>query len=188
MQLDQLQIRTRGYIDRRDDLGDAVHIARVVGDDKNIATRVGTNEVVWRDQRPQNLGQLGGTFVLQHEHLRDDSVARNLGTAIDHATRCLGVDFRHDLDNAAFLDRRVAMHPQRRNQDLVGDVLAHRRRGNDVHGARYARIDDEGFAGVSADGFDHRRDIGVDETECDAFLGRGRRLDNHECSACGEGQ
>ena len=170
LQFQHLQFGAGRYIDRRDDLGDALHIFRVIGDDQHVVTRIGADEIVRRHQRPQHGGKLSRVFILQREYLCDDAVARYLRGAIDHGAGCLGVGLGNDLHHTAFLDCCVAAHAQRRQQNLVGDILGHGRLRHDVHVARHTRIDDEIFPGVAADGFHHGSHVGVDEIEGDGVL------------------
>ena len=76
-------------------------------------------------------------LVLQDEDLGDDAVAgasrgrvSPVGPALVLASAS-GTIFTKPL----VLDRRVALHAQRGEQDLVEHVLRHRLVGDDVHGA-----------------------------------------------------
>ena len=123
---------------------------------------------------------------MQREYLCDNPVACQLGAAINDRARGFCIAFRYDLDHAALLDGRIARDAQRGEQDLVGDILAHRGLRDDVHGAGDARVDDECLAGVSADGLHDRRNVRIHETHRDGILG-SRRLNKSNHKQCGDG-
>ena len=164
-----------GQVDRLDDALDAAHVLRVVGDDDRVVVGIGRDEIVRGDERAQHRHQLHRGLVLQDEDLRDDAVARDARRLLaDGARARLRLGLGNDLHEAAFLDRRVALHAQRREQDLVEHVLRHRLVGDDVHRAGHARIEDEVAPRVLADRLDHRLDVGVDEIDGDLLVAVGR--------------
>ena len=150
------------------------HVLRVVGDDDRVVVGIGGDEVVRGDERAQHRHELHRDLVLQHEDLRHDAVARHARGLLAHRARArLGLGLGHDLHEAAVLDRGVALHAQRRKEDLVEHVLRHRLVGDDVHRAGHARVEDEVAAGVLADRLDHRLDVGVDEIDRDLLVAVG---------------
>ena len=174
-QLNHLHISAGRHIDGRDDLGDALYVFRIVGDHQGIVARIGTDEIVWRHQWAQYRRQLRSVFILQHEDLGNDAVARDGRGAVDNGTRGLGIRLRNNFDHPAFLDCRIAVHPQHGKQGLIGNILGDGRLGNNAHIAGNARVDDEILAGVFADRLQHFADIDIDEVERDHVLCYGDR-------------
>jgi len=59
---------------RSNDLGDALQVVGVVGDDQRVIAGVDVDGVVGADQRPQHRQQVVGVLEVQLEDLRDDLV------------------------------------------------------------------------------------------------------------------
>ena len=93
----------------------------------------------------------------------------------------LGVGFRHDLDDAAILDRGIALQPQGGEEYVVHQGARDRPRRDDVDRALDARVEHEVLAAELAHGLHHALDIGVDEVERDGVgprrLGPARRAE-----------
>jgi hypothetical protein len=115
-----LHVGARGQVDRLDDPLDAPHVARVIGDHDRVVVRIRGDEVVRGHQRAQHRHELHGRFVLQHEDLRDDAIAGHArGIRAGGPRARLRFGFGNDLHEPVALDRRVALHAQRREEDLV---------------------------------------------------------------------
>ena len=163
-----LDAGARGLVERGNDLGDALQIGRIVGDDQRIAADVGVDGVVGADQRPQHRHQIVGILVAQREDPRDDLVAADAlaGDRVvdrDGAGLQLGVGLGHELEQPVAVHHRETQSAQRRQVAAVG--VAHALRLLAVHGdgAAHPRVDQDRAVDHGREGTRHGLDVGVDE-------------------------
>ena len=163
-------------VERRDDAIDALQVVGVIGDDDRVVRDVRRDRDVRRNQRPQHGHELRGGFIAQRDDLGDDALAaRRHRAALHRSCLRLRVRFGDDLDDAIGFDRRVPLHPQRRQQRRVDQRLRYRARGRDVDRPLDARVDEEIASGDFANGLHHRVDVRVDEIQRDRIrVLRGR--------------
>jgi len=111
------------------------------------------------------------------EDLSHDAIASGVRLAAARYRMQLRVDLRKNLYDAVRLHCGVALHPKRRQQNLVGQFFRNRGLGRNAQGAANARVDKKVLPCDLADRADHCVDFRVDEVQRYglALCGNGRR-------------
>ena len=180
LQLHHFHVGARSHVQRRNDLGDALQVVCVVGDDQGVAARIGVDGVVGADQGPQHRHQVVGVLVAQRKDLGDDLVAphRDLSHA-DRSRLQLGVGFGHHLEQATGLNHGKAQSTQGREVAGVGVANALRLFAVNRDGALHTRVDHDGAVDHGGKGAGHGLDVGVDKIHGHWRPALGRHLLRH---------
>ena len=170
LELNNLDARGIGHIERRDDARQALQVVGVVGDDQGIGARVDVDRVVGANEGPQNGHQIVGVFVIKLKNLGHDLAIRGGHRASRHAaTLKLGIGLRHHQIKPSRLHQGIALGAQLSGKQTECLRRRHRHIAGQCDGAFDARIDHHVVARQGGQGFGHGIDVGIVEVERDGL-------------------
>ncbi len=170
-QLHTDKLAIAGLVNGVDDFVDAADVVGVIGNHQGVGIAVGHDAVGRGNQRAQHRQQLAGRLITQRINLSDDLVATGSGgRGSNGGGALLGIGFRQNAHHPVALHGAEALQAQRRQQDLVGQLLGHRTGGHDVDIALDAGIENEILAADHAHGLHHRLDVGIDKIQGDLIV------------------